>query len=216
MSGDYAPFEFPLELEQEIFAFAFRQNRFDALNLLLVSKTVFGWIIPLLYEVVLIGAGSQISEDQIKEYGHHVRHLHVQGAAGWAAYCPHAFDIALWLRPTPNEIEDILELPITQLSAEIHVFFNRTPKMLAFCSRITHLDITTESHWDPREIIPPFLGSIPRRNVQQRRPPHHQDLSRSWARFEVEIDDPTFMEFETSRRGNRDRPAIRRRTRTRR
>ncbi|TFK64394.1 hypothetical protein BDN72DRAFT_901597 [Pluteus cervinus] len=158
MSGDYVPFEFPLELEQDIFAFAFRQNRFDALNLLLVSKTVFGWIIPLLYEVVVIGAGSQIGEDQIKEYGHHVRHLHVQGSAGWAAYCPRAFDIALWLRPTPNEIEDILELPIIQLSTEIHIFFNRTPKMLAFCSRITHLDITTGSHWDPREIIPHFLA----------------------------------------------------------
>ncbi|TFK69481.1 hypothetical protein BDN72DRAFT_612655 [Pluteus cervinus] len=155
---DYHAFEFPLDLEREIFTIAFRQNRRDVRNLLLVSKQVFHWIISLCYEVIIAGSAGgwprKLNNDQLQKYGHLVRHLHTRDT-GLIAHCPNVFNLAVWASPRQIDIEAILERPITRISINIHKFFSPTPPIIAFCSRITHLDVSI-SEWDPKDVLPHF------------------------------------------------------------
>lgn len=107
---------------------------------------------------MIVGSGGRwprkLNEEQLRKYGRLVRNLHTRDT-GLIAYCPNVFNLAVWGNLQQNDIDTMLELPITRISINIHDFFSPTTQIITFCSRITHLDVST-LEWYPKDVLPHF------------------------------------------------------------
>ncbi|TFK73865.1 hypothetical protein BDN72DRAFT_834199 [Pluteus cervinus] len=154
----------PPELEREIFTLSLKLQVQNGRNLMLVrvAKRVFDWLIPVYYSVVIGGLDwpPKCSAALLRRYGHHVRHFHIQNRSliDLLQYCPNVSNLGIWILSLDPEAEAeaIVNLPVTRLSIGIQCIFEKTPKFLAFCSNITHLEISTREPWEPAEILPHF------------------------------------------------------------
>ncbi|TFK61597.1 hypothetical protein BDN72DRAFT_435443 [Pluteus cervinus] len=158
MSTDQDSPKLPLELEHQIFTQALREEVADAKNLCLVAKRVFDWLIPIYYDVVVSPENFAPGRLRIQRYGHHVHHFHTSQSrlVDLLTYCPNVYNLGIWTIVHDRDVETILKLPVTRLSIGIQSFLERTPNFATFCSRITHLDISSRELWDPKDLLPQF------------------------------------------------------------
>ncbi|TFK64395.1 hypothetical protein BDN72DRAFT_881537 [Pluteus cervinus] len=140
----------PPELEQQIFTMAFRDDESmdDSWSYLLVAKRTFEWLVPLLYEIVIMHnvmhwPPTHNFPENLPRYGHHVRHLLLEkGKEGNIHYCPNVTNLAL------VDLEDIgsdllktlVSLPLKELSIDISIL-PESPLLIPFFANITHLDM---------------------------------------------------------------------------
>ncbi|TFK61013.1 hypothetical protein BDN72DRAFT_485615 [Pluteus cervinus] len=98
-----------LEIEYEIFMISCRQDPAGRMNLLLVSKRVSEWIIPILYEVIDVAADIPRFKDPplevFQRYGRHVKHMMFFDVGTGLSHinqesiiqlCPNVSDLVLW------------------------------------------------------------------------------------------------------------------------
>ncbi|TFK69501.1 hypothetical protein BDN72DRAFT_959570 [Pluteus cervinus] len=152
----------PPEIEYEIFILAFCNNKREATNLLRVAKRVAEWLIPMLYEVVVLAHGmhrqSYPPMESLQLHGRHVRHLLVSSfpspTDGHAllSTCPNVSDLVFW--SGVQNTAQILNLPITRLYFENNDFIGaelwglpKTPQIEQWCSHITHLVLGSDINY---------------------------------------------------------------------
>ncbi|TFK63917.1 hypothetical protein BDN72DRAFT_847161 [Pluteus cervinus] len=173
----------PPELEQVIFEYAFLYDREHPLNLLLISKRVHDWIIPLVYDVLLIGS---IPLQSLSRHGHHVRHLLLIhddiSIVQILQCCKNVINLGMWTVPyAPEWIFEALKLSLTRMAGcmTLPLHNGRTPLQLCmtttpqselspgyqplctpYCSwtsTITHLEIpVTSNYWPNYEPLSQF------------------------------------------------------------
>ncbi|TFK67177.1 hypothetical protein BDN72DRAFT_961229 [Pluteus cervinus] len=126
----------PPELEYEIFMFALQNEVTDPGTLLLVAKRVYDWLIPHIYQTVIIHPlriyPPDITSASVISHGHHTRHLFVEYEAGeedqiieLLSHCPNISNLALWRDDSEigQEIESIVNLDhVTGLSLDLVQF----------------------------------------------------------------------------------------------
>ncbi|TFK74248.1 hypothetical protein BDN72DRAFT_833579 [Pluteus cervinus] len=132
----------PPELEREIFELAARIDRAVCRSLLVVSKRVYLWIEPLLYETIIQDkrSGKEATFPLPEGKSRYVRNLLLGGTVDWSSTdeilrdCPNITNLAVWCRTTPDCLDIIKNLPLKRLSANFHALTPPPPPPL-----ITHL-----------------------------------------------------------------------------
>ncbi|TFK69500.1 hypothetical protein BDN72DRAFT_959569 [Pluteus cervinus] len=149
----------PPEIEHEIFVLAFYNDKKGRVNLLRVAKRMSEWLIPKLYEAMVIAREPHVQPyppiDSLERHGHHVRRLLAtfvpppMTVHRLLSACPNATDLALWHGPTTSS--QVLHLPITRLLIESHDFVGtnlwdlpKTLQIKQWCSNITHVVLATQ------------------------------------------------------------------------
>ncbi|TFK73838.1 hypothetical protein BDN72DRAFT_834179 [Pluteus cervinus] len=153
---------FPPELERKILTMAFYgdEKMKYSLNLLLVAHRAFQWLIPLVFEVVMVhNAASwppiqRFTPADIQRYGGYVRHLLVTSRTKslplYLPGCPNVTNLALvaFTRRYDNELlEALSNLPLKELSINASLLSNLPPKLITLFGTITHLDTAYFSRW---------------------------------------------------------------------
>ncbi|TFK61598.1 hypothetical protein BDN72DRAFT_849509 [Pluteus cervinus] len=166
MDHDQATLRLPPELENNIFALSLSRHLDEGINpenLLLVAKRVARWLIPLYYEVVIPHIidpwPPSATKERIEQYGHHVHHFHTSSPSmkQFLSMCPNISNLAIWSPISGPDIEAIVKLPMTRLSLNIYNFFRHTNLDLhQFCSRITHLDVSSRVTWATEDVLSHF------------------------------------------------------------
>ncbi|TFK61019.1 hypothetical protein BDN72DRAFT_850023 [Pluteus cervinus] len=109
--------QLPPELEYEIFTIAYHQDPDSRLNLLLVSKRVYEWLIPVICKIMVIARFPKANHpppEIFKKYGHHVKHILFSDPRTFTypvdegeilELCPNVFNLVLWFSTTtPAEV----------------------------------------------------------------------------------------------------------------
>ncbi|TFK64393.1 hypothetical protein BDN72DRAFT_963238 [Pluteus cervinus] len=149
---------FPPEIEYEIFLTAFYACKLlkSQTMLLRVAKRVSEWLVPLFYNVVIIrqhGIRSKLPPlATLKKYGHHIHHLFVMvtdshgtlpfSHSDLLSSCPNVSNLALWSGtfPTINMLDlPIRKVALTSLSILRNLLERSDPKLVGWCSNITHI-----------------------------------------------------------------------------
>ncbi|TFK69601.1 hypothetical protein BDN72DRAFT_959469 [Pluteus cervinus] len=148
--GDLYPI-FPPEIEHKIFVAAFDgdQEMSNIGPLLLVSKRVYEWLLPLVYEIVSTYPGSfkwppmTLPIKNLPRFGKYVRHLlldftQVGTSAIYFTDCPNVVDLCLvgW---DGTGLPTLPCLRPTELSVNLDEF-PKVPEIIPFCTNVTHLD----------------------------------------------------------------------------
>ncbi|TFK62174.1 hypothetical protein BDN72DRAFT_964722 [Pluteus cervinus] len=147
-SSDAVEPHFSPEIEHKIFVIAFQDDldMRNVGNLLLVSKRVYEWLIPLVYEIVIIypfhnwppmGSLSQ----NLPRHGKHVRHLLLNlGEEKYLTHCLNLVDLCLVDWDDSLDLSRVLaSLNITQLAINLDEL-PKAPDLIQFCANVTHLD----------------------------------------------------------------------------
>ncbi|TFK62423.1 hypothetical protein BDN72DRAFT_848718 [Pluteus cervinus] len=114
----------PLELERISFLHTLQIQVQEPTNLFLVAKRVRAWLLPTVFEVVIIHSGRFFpfrfaDHDQFLEYGPHLRHLLILSKS-W----PEETQSVHWVSP-PIQLESLLMLSkLTHLSIDIRYLFD--------------------------------------------------------------------------------------------
>ncbi|TFK61017.1 hypothetical protein BDN72DRAFT_485696 [Pluteus cervinus] len=144
----------PPEIEYEIFALAFHNDEEGRTRLLRVAKRVAEWLVPMLYEVVIIAEGDgwrlYPPIESLQQHGHHVKRIIVSSASvpftqtTLLSTCPNVTDLVLWYGI--DTTAEVLKLPITRLFFKNTDFVGaelwdlpKTPQIERWCSNITHV-----------------------------------------------------------------------------
>ncbi|TFK61015.1 hypothetical protein BDN72DRAFT_850020 [Pluteus cervinus] len=151
---------FPPEIAYEIFTISCRQDLKGRMNLLLVSKRVSEWLIPIIYEILVVARLPGVNRpplDALEKYGGHVKHILFCGISSIAAYtneasilrlCPNVSNLALWFSTvTPFEIFNLRlnQLTIPPQSDKFENFARGLqknldePKYRKWCESLTHV-----------------------------------------------------------------------------
>ncbi|TFK66732.1 hypothetical protein BDN72DRAFT_131193 [Pluteus cervinus] len=139
----------PPELEYDIFLLAFHHDSGDAKNLVLVAKRVFDWLIPQRFHIVTLSESGSFpitfNETTYQRYGHHVRHLFIRiwRLGEYLHLFPNVVNLAYWIEYTPTHLPSLLQLPLTRLSTA------PCPELFQVFSKLTHLDLTSETELHP-------------------------------------------------------------------
>ncbi|TFK65252.1 hypothetical protein BDN72DRAFT_962655 [Pluteus cervinus] len=159
--GQRPPVSLPVELERVIFELTARIDPPTALGLVRLSTYVSPWILPILYDTVVLGLGNRDAPPiaSLERYGHCVRHLligqhqiTVAAVAGIIHSCPNVTNFALWANLVFNNsvIEGLQRLPLTRLSIHLDSLFEFTEPTIPQAARIfpsftqlTHLDVAS-------------------------------------------------------------------------
>ncbi|TFK66899.1 hypothetical protein BDN72DRAFT_961424 [Pluteus cervinus] len=153
MSSDHADPILPPELERLIFIYALKNDLEleHVVNLLIIARRVHDWLIPSLFEVVVVYTGhhwpTRFNLEKFQKYGKHVRHLLLCSvtpgeAAEFIPLCPNLTNLALWTgRYDTAQITAVMQLHLTRLSVEIRQLGIASPAQLTLFSTITHLDV---------------------------------------------------------------------------
>ncbi|TFK73812.1 hypothetical protein BDN72DRAFT_956161 [Pluteus cervinus] len=143
----------PLEIERIILQMALKNDMNNAKNLLFICKDVFDWLIPTLYNVVVLTSHKgyawpplRLPIAKLPQYGPHVRHLSIMWIPDtvvdqYLQSCPNIVDLARSEEFSQSQIEHIARLPLRQLelNSKDARSIPMTPSILALFSKITHL-----------------------------------------------------------------------------
>ncbi|TFK73829.1 hypothetical protein BDN72DRAFT_956172 [Pluteus cervinus] len=152
----------PFELERIIFLLAFKGDPDKNLQLKLVAKRVFHWLIPLTFGVNIIRVKRRLPEMGLlpfASYGRRVRHLllvitenvPLSDLEAYVIYCPNVTNFALWIKGTFDPLvlmsfaRFLAHFPhLTELSINTDLLPRRPSELLSqVLARITHLDVVT-------------------------------------------------------------------------
>ncbi|TFK73811.1 hypothetical protein BDN72DRAFT_834154 [Pluteus cervinus] len=147
---------FPREIECVILQMALKGDMNDAKNLLFVAKRVFDWLIPILYNVIVLDSLEEgvawpplpLPIAKLPQYGLHVHHLFVTRSTRdknldqYLKYCPNIVDFASWEELSQAQIKRVLRLPLSQLhlSGTAVRGMPLTPSTFALLSHVTHFE----------------------------------------------------------------------------
>ncbi|TFK64508.1 hypothetical protein BDN72DRAFT_846550 [Pluteus cervinus] len=158
---------FPLEIEHKIFVIAFYDDleMKDIANLLSVSKYVYEWLIPLVYEIVISYPNHTwppmgFSPENLLRYGKYIRHLLLSfGNELYLSHCPNIVNLCVMVwDDTPNLIPALSSMKIKELAINLGTL-PHSPELFQLCANITHLDCVPQD-WDhfigPSGWIPHF------------------------------------------------------------
>ncbi|TFK61020.1 hypothetical protein BDN72DRAFT_904482 [Pluteus cervinus] len=151
----------PVEILYEIFVMALHKHPKGSTNLLLVSRNVLEWLIPLIYKVIVLESGIAYPPPEVlKLHGHHVKNIWFSGYPPSFAndgttlkVCPNVTNFALWYDPDDSTTHQILsvlpevfDLPLKRLSIytlsdelERQIQDVENQKSKSWCSNITHV-----------------------------------------------------------------------------
>ncbi|TFK65775.1 hypothetical protein BDN72DRAFT_179872 [Pluteus cervinus] len=150
---------FPPEIECLIFTAALEMKLEDKerVDLLLVAKRVYKWLLPRIFRTVAIRAMPPsrryprlLSVNALEKNGHHTRNLLLSISYDFTewipqdrllSFCPNVTNLVLHSRNHPERIhlEHMACLPLTHLSTDMEGLPNSAPELLPLFSRITHL-----------------------------------------------------------------------------
>ncbi|TFK65769.1 hypothetical protein BDN72DRAFT_179786 [Pluteus cervinus] len=148
---------FPPEIECIIFLTAFELKPVDndIVDLLLVAKRVHEWLIPKVYQTLVVQRIPPYREypirltiNNLRKYGHHTRNFFVSlGSTRWIAqdqyfsFCPNITNLVLRTKTQLDRthLERISSLSLTHLSVDMIGPPSSTPGLFPLFSGITHL-----------------------------------------------------------------------------
>ncbi|TFK65033.1 hypothetical protein BDN72DRAFT_962829 [Pluteus cervinus] len=147
---------FPPEIEHIIFTSAVKNQNLRPfpINLILVARRVYEWLIPVIYRTISLQEGHeypiQWDAEKLAKYGIYARHLFVwkpsshfrdtpQATKIPLVLCPNVTDLLWWPRNYKADTGAISHLPLTHLSILLNIV-QQTPHMIQTFSNITHLD----------------------------------------------------------------------------
>ncbi|TFK73826.1 hypothetical protein BDN72DRAFT_893554 [Pluteus cervinus] len=145
----------PLEIKFIILQMALKSDMRDAKNLLFISKDVFDWLIPILYNAVVLTSYEPhawpplpLPIAKLPQYGRYVQHLFAISTPEtvldqYLEHCPNIVDLASWDQFSQSQIRSIVRLPLSQLilSSDAATSMPLTPPTLKLFPKITHLSI---------------------------------------------------------------------------
>ncbi|TFK73808.1 hypothetical protein BDN72DRAFT_834151 [Pluteus cervinus] len=145
----------PPELELIILQMALENDMADAKNLLFVAKRTFDWLIPILYEIVILSRDKRrawpplrLPVAKLPQYGRHVCHLFVITTRDnvldqYLQSCPNIIDFASERTLSDSQIRRLVHLPLYQLNVSFipKSTIGSPPLISALLSNITHLTV---------------------------------------------------------------------------
>ncbi|TFK64396.1 hypothetical protein BDN72DRAFT_861405 [Pluteus cervinus] len=159
-SIEQAETRLPPEIEYEIFALAFHRNQEDKIQLLRVAKRVLTWLLPFVYESVIMNDYRYPPKAALERYGHHIKNLLVVSfmqpkipANTILACCPNVRNLAFW-----NEVrltERVFDL--TQLT---HLFTRSLTFFKPYHSSLPEFQSDPPPHRVPRAKTQIFFSTI--------------------------------------------------------
>ncbi|TFK65250.1 hypothetical protein BDN72DRAFT_900863 [Pluteus cervinus] len=160
MAKSESAISLPVELERVIFELAAQIDPATVPSLALVSSYVSPWVLPIIYETLIVCLSSDENGPPIpslERYGKYVRHLlvghhgsTVAGVTSIFALCPNITHLALWavLILDGTALEGLKRLPLIRLSIHMESLFDLSQSMIPQAERIfpsfpqlTHLDV---------------------------------------------------------------------------
>ncbi|TFK64507.1 hypothetical protein BDN72DRAFT_846549 [Pluteus cervinus] len=147
---------FPPEIEHKIFVIAFYDdhNMEDTGSILSVSRRVYEWLIPLVYEMVIIHHRLNwppmgLPPQNLPRYGKCIRHLRLKFEAEvYLTHTPNLVNLSLIdFGATPKLISALANLRVAELVITLSEL-PKTPELSPFCANITHLDCFFDN-WAP-------------------------------------------------------------------
>ncbi|TFK59578.1 hypothetical protein BDN72DRAFT_851199 [Pluteus cervinus] len=141
---------FPPEIEHKIFVAAFDADPMQEMvgTFLLVSKRVYDWLIPLVFEIVITYGSSKwpprgLPPEDLPRVGKYVRHLlldfsEASTSSMYFTYCQNLTNLALvgW---SSTGISALACLRPTELCVDLDVL-PKIPTISPLCANVTHLD----------------------------------------------------------------------------
>ncbi|TFK65224.1 hypothetical protein BDN72DRAFT_900892 [Pluteus cervinus] len=143
----------PPELEEKIFIQAIDHNFSDVPNMILVAKRVYHWLIPHIFNVVLLHEDKsfpvKFNLPTFQRYAKHIQHLSLDDpiVVKHLALFTNVTNLVLWQEHGPPELEILLTFNhLTHLSINIHSKPSAT--YFSLFSKVTHLDLVSAcSNW---------------------------------------------------------------------
>ncbi|TFK65232.1 hypothetical protein BDN72DRAFT_962685 [Pluteus cervinus] len=144
----------PPELEEKIFIQAIDDNFSDVPNIILVAKRVHHWLIPHIFNVVLLHEDKsfpvKFNLPTFQRYAKHIRHLSLDDPIV-VQHLPLFTDVTnlvLWQELKPPELEILLTFNhLTHLSVTVNDI-QPSPVYFSLFRKVTHLDLISScTNW---------------------------------------------------------------------
>ncbi|TFK69595.1 hypothetical protein BDN72DRAFT_840190 [Pluteus cervinus] len=141
---------FPPEIEHKVFVAAFEgdQEMTNIGTLLLVSKRVYEWLLPLVYKIVSTYGSSEwppmtLPIKNLSRFGKYVRHLLLDFSDAststiYFTYCPNVVNLCL-IAWDGTGIPTLSCLRPTELGVDLNIL-PKVPEIIPLCTNVTHLD----------------------------------------------------------------------------
>ncbi|TFK65784.1 hypothetical protein BDN72DRAFT_180031, partial [Pluteus cervinus] len=122
------------------------------LNLILIARRVHHWLIPKIYETIIIhenkDKGYPIKWDRVnlEQFGHFVQNLFIQASPSpassllWLKPCPNVTNLSCWVHISQDMMVTMSHLRLTYLSINPNTIQHPSPSLIEAFATVTHLD----------------------------------------------------------------------------